>query len=448
VSRAAAVAPESLTLEEAERWLLDLELFGMTFGLERMRLLMAELGSPQRGLRCVHVVGSNGKSSTTRMTAAILERHGLRSGEYLSPHLVSFTERVRVAGRDVAPDAFAGAAAQVRRAAAAVDAGLPGGERVTQFEALTATGLLALSEAGVEVAVVEAGLGGRHDATSVIDAEVQVLTAVGLEHTRWLGETIAEIAAEKVAVVRPGATLVVGADLHPDALAVAREVCEERGARLVVAPPLPAGGAVAPTARTGRPVPVLQGDTPPGQLDAAGLPPYQRANLALARSAAAAVLGRLDEAIVAAVAAGTAIPGRFEVVAERPVTLHDGAHNPDGMRALAAALGPFAAGRPLVACVSVLDDKDARAMLRALLPLCAHVVLTHATHPRAVTASDLQAICAELGGPPAEVVEEPHAALERARELAGPGGVALATGSLYLLADLRRPPGAARRSIL
>ncbi|MCW3011135.1 MAG: bifunctional folylpolyglutamate synthase/dihydrofolate synthase, partial [Solirubrobacterales bacterium] len=216
-------------LEEAEAYLLGLELFGMRFGLDRMRALLVALGAPQARFASVHVVGSNGKSSTTRMVAALLSAHGLRAGSYLSPHLVSFNERVRVAGHDVTPARFAASVAAAREAAAAVDGTLAPGDRVTQFEALTAAAFHELAHAEVDVAVVEAGLGGRWDATNVIPSKVQVLTNVGLEHTRWLGPTIAAIAAEKVDVVRPGGTLVIGPGLHPDALAVAERVVGERG---------------------------------------------------------------------------------------------------------------------------------------------------------------------------------------------------------------------------
>ena len=410
------------TLQEAEGWLLGLELFGMSFGLERMQALTAQLGEPQRRFRSVHVVGSNGKSSTTRKIAAIVEAHGIRSGAFLSPHLVSFAERVLVGGEDLAGEAFAVCAARVHGAVATVDAAQTGAERVTQFEAVTATAYDALAEAGVEVAAIEAGLGGRYDATNVLDAEVAVLTSVGLEHTRWLGDTIAQIAAEKLAVVRDGATLVIGPGLHPDALAAAEQTCSERGARLVRAP---ADAGVVLLA----------------------LGAFQRANFAVAREAARAILGELDDDAVARAAAGTAVPGRFEVVSDDPVTIFDGAHNPDGVLALAAALPEFVAGRRLVACVSILDDKDAAAMLGDLAPLCCDLVLTTARNPRAVPAQTLAALV-PAGGPAVHAELAPHAALALARDLAGDEGVVLATGSLYLLADLLRPPDAPRGSVL
>ena len=411
-----------MTYREAEEYLLGLELFGMRFGLDRMRRLMTVLGAPQERFASVHVVGSNGKSSTTRMIAAILCRHGLRAGAYLSPHLVSFTERIRIDDADVAPERFAVATERVRRAADKVDRTLAADDRVTQFEALTAAAYVLLAEAGVEVAVIEAGLGGRYDATNVIPSRAQVLTNVGLEHTRWLGPTIADVAAEKLAVVRPRGTLVTGAGLHPDALAVARRVCAEQDAAHVAAP------------------------ADPGlELLARGT--FQRRNFALARAAAAAFLGADDEAAVAAAAASTLVPGRFEVVDSSPPTVLDGAHNPDGMAALVESLPAYLEGRRLVAAVSILDDKDAAAMLRALLPLTDRAVCTRCSNPRALPPGTLVTLAEQLGGR-AELEPDPRRALERARALAGPGGVALATGSLYLLADLVRPAGAARASTL
>ena len=202
----------------------------MRFGLDRMHKLMTVLGMPQRRFASIHVVGSNGKSSTTRMIAAILERHGLRTGTYTSPHLRSFAERIEVGERPLDGPAFASAVERVARAARLVDRTLDDDDRVTQFEALTAAAYTELARRGVEVAVVEAGLGGRYDATNVIPSKVQVLTGVGLEHTRWLGPTIADIAEEKLDVVRDHATLVVG-ELDPDADAVARHVAAARAPR-------------------------------------------------------------------------------------------------------------------------------------------------------------------------------------------------------------------------
>ncbi|HYH91349.1 MAG TPA: cyanophycin synthetase [Solirubrobacteraceae bacterium] len=405
----------SWTLEQGEAHLLSLELFGMKFGLERMRRLLTVLGSPQRAFRAIHVVGTNGKSSTVRMAAAILDAHGVRTGAYLSPHLTTFAERIRIGDADADPDAFGAAVERAATAAVKVDRTLSGGERVTQFELLTAAAFSELAERGVEVAVVEAGLGGRHDATNVLDAPVAVLTNVGLEHTRWLGPTIADIAREKLAVVAPGSTLVVG-ELDPEAEAEVAKV----DARVVRADP------------------------------ATGVPftGFQRANFAVARAAVEALEGPLDEAAVLRAASSVTMPGRFEVTGEDPLTIFDGAHNPSGVAALAAALRDAVGERPLVAVLSVLDDKDAAGMLRELVPLCAGAVFTASRNPRALSPATLASLWSQLSGPAGEIEADPRAAVERARALAGPGGAVVATGSIYLVADLLSEPGRRRASAL
>jgi dihydrofolate synthase / folylpolyglutamate synthase len=413
-----------VTPDDAERYLLSLELFGMRFGLDRMQRLMTALGHPQRRFASIHVVGTNGKSSTVRMIAAILSRHGLHTGAYLSPHLVSFGERIRIDDTDLEPAAFASAVQRAAHAAQLVDRSLGPDDRVTQFEALTAAAYWELAHRGVEVAVIEAGLGGRYDATNVIPSRVQVLTSIGLEHTRWLGPTITDIASEKLDVVQPGGTLVLGDRLHPDALKVAREVAAQRGARLVQA-----------------------GSDPGVQVGALGS--FQRRNFALARAAAEAYLGELDEQALAAAATEIRVPGRLQIVGEDPLTLVDGAHNPEGMAALAESLPEIVAGRDrVVAVVSVLDDKDAAGMLGSLAPQCHALIFTSSHNPRALPPPTLQSLARQLHGPPSEVVRDPRAAVLRARELAGPGGVVLATGSIYLVADLVRPAGRGRASTL
>ena len=388
------------TLAQAEELLLGRELFGMRFGLERMRRLLTALDSPQQAFRAIHVVGTNGKSSTTRFAAEMLEAHGVRSGAYLSPHLESFAERIRVGCADLTPREFGAAVQQAAEAARKVERGLEEGDRVTQFELLTAAAFVAFAEAGVEAAVVEAGLGGRYDATNVLHAPVVVLTSVGLEHTRWLGPTLTDIAREKLAVVPPGGVLVHGR-LPEEAMAVVRETDARR-----VGVGVPLG------------------------LD---LPGYQRANAALARAAVEALLGVVDEHAVLEAAARVVVPGRFQAVADRPLTIVDGAHNPAGMEALAEALPR----EGLVACVSILDDKDAAAMLRALLPACRAAVFTATSNPRALPPATLASLAGQLGWDGEAVIERaPKRALARAQALAGEDGIVIATGSIYLVADL------------
>ena len=416
-----------MNFAQAENHLLDLELFGMRFGLDRMRKLSTVLGMPQRRFASVHVVGTNGKSSTARMIAAILARAGLRTGCYTSPHLCSFRERIEVAEQPLSEAGFAEAVTRARRAAELVDRTLEGDDRVTQFELLTAAAFHALARAGVEVAVVEAGLGGRHDATNVIPSKVQVLTGVGLEHTRWLGPTLRHVAEEKLAVVPAHGCLVHG-ELPAEAEAAVERVARERPARRervasgeqARVPPLPRA---------------------PGA--------YQRRNFALARAAAAAFLeGALEQEAARSAAAEVSIPGRLEPVAERPLVIHDGAHNPGGATALAESLPELVGSRPLVGAVAILDDKDAAGILTPLLGLMTDVVLTQVANERSLPAATLASLAGQIEPDlPAEVVREPTSALARARELAGPEGAVVVTGSLGLLADLRRAPGARASSL-
>ena len=416
-----------MNFAQAESHLLDLELFGMRFGLDRMRKLSTVLGMPQRRFASVHVVGTNGKSSTARMVAAILERAGLRTGCYTSPHLRSFRERIEVSEQPLPEAGFAEAVTRASRAAELVDRTLEGDDRVTQFELLTAAAFYALARARVEVAVVEAGLGGRHDATNVLASKVQVLTGVGLEHTRWLGPTLRHVAEEKLAVVPAHGCLVSG-ELPAEAEAVAERVARERPARRVRVEP--GGHARVP------PLPRAPGA-------------YQRRNFALARAAAAAFLdGALEEEAVRAGAAAVSIPGRLERVAERPLVIHDGAHNPAGATALAESLPEIIGSRPLVGLVAILDDKDAAGILTPLLGLMTEVIFTQVASARSRPAATLGSLAGQIERDlPTEVVREPVAALARARELAGPEGAVLVTGSLRLVADLVRAPGARAASL-
>lgn len=443
------------TERDAEQYLLGLELFGMRFGLERMHRLTTALGMPQRRFAQVHVVGSNGKSSTVRFTAALLERHGLSTGSYTSPHLTRFRERIEVGEAPIPAERFAAAVERAAEAAALVERAAPDeDDRVTQFEAITAAAFHELADSRVDAAVIEAGLGGRYDATNVIPSKVQVLTGVGLEHTRWLGPTIADIATEKLAIVRDHATLVIPEDLHPDARLVAEHVAAERHARLVVAPSVVVGGGSVDvpirlrTATRDIHGPAASSAAPSFDMAARGA--FQRRNFALACAAAEAFLERpLDLGAVEGAAAETRIPGRLEIVSERPLTIYDGAHNPAGATALAAALPEVIAGRrPLVLVISVLEDKAAADMLRPLLPLADHLVFTRCANPRALSPATLESLAQQLNGPDTEVVPDPRAAIARARDLAGAAGAVLATGSIYLIADLVRDEGDTAASAL
>jgi dihydrofolate synthase/folylpolyglutamate synthase len=409
---------------DPDAYLDSLEPIGWRLGLERMHRLTTALGLPQHRFASIHVVGTNGKSSVTRMTAALLEAHGIAAGACLSPHTARWSERTLIHGEEIGAAEWGSAVERVARAAEGVNLSLEEGDVVTQFEAATAATFVALASARIQVAAIEAGLGGRLDATNTIPSRVTVLTSIGLDHTEWLGETELEIAAEKLAVLRDQSTLVVGR-LSPAVRELAEGVAAERGARFVRAPEDPG--------------PELRLLTPGG---------FQRRNFALAASAAEAFLGELDPQLVARVAATVPVPGRLERIAEAPPTFVDAAHNPDGAAALAEALPALAGGRRVVACLAILADKDAAAMVRALAPALDAVVCTELPRaaleahgrPGAATraAGDLRAACAEAG---LETEAEPslELALRRARELASeaPEGIVVVAGSHYGIAPAR-----------
>jgi dihydrofolate synthase / folylpolyglutamate synthase len=351
-------------------WVAGLSPWPEEFGLDRIRVLLAELGDPQLAFPAVHVVGTNGKSTTVRLTAALLRAEGLEVGAYTSPHVSGWHERL-----DTDRAGFERAVGRVRPVAERLGA--------TQFEVLTTAALADFAANGVDVAVVEAGLGGRLDATNVLSAPVVVLTNVGLEHTEQLGETREEIAAEKLAVVTDGAAVVL---CEPEWQALARSL---------------GAGAIVLTARS---------------------------NLALAVAAAETFL---RHPVDPSAADGLILPGRLERRAELPLEIWDGAHNLDGVGWLLARVPD----RRYVVVASILRDKDADGMVAALSALGDTLVATESGSTRALPADEL----ARLGARwfrRTERERDPAAALASARAIAGPDGAILVTGSLYLLADL------------
>jgi dihydrofolate synthase/folylpolyglutamate synthase len=419
-------------------YLESLAVFGMRPGLERVGELLERLGRPQDAYRTVHVVGTNGKSSTTRYCEALLRAHGLRSGAYLSPHISGWSERVIVDGRPIDEAVFGAVVERVRGEVA----GLPDdmGE-TTQFEVLTVAALVAFAESGVEAVALEAGLGGRLDATNVVAAPVVVLTNIGLEHTDVLGDTRELIFAEKAAVIKGGDAVFGELDGLEGA---ARQACAAAGAEPHF---MRASAGQGDLAVSGSPDDFTVTFALAGGVERwAGLSVptpalYQVRNAALAAAAVRLLLGDLDEAAARQALAATAVPGRLQLVAERPLVLADGAHNPDGVRTLAQSLAAVRMPRPTVGVIAIMRDKDYASMLRVLLPLLDALVCTQASEPRSLTAPELTSAAVSVAGDGAlgtvHTVADPHTALTRARALAGEDGSVLVGGSLYLLEDLR-----------
>ena len=393
-------------------------MLGWKLGLERMRRLCLLLGLPQNRFASIHVVGTNGKTSVTRMTAALLEAHGVSTGAYVSPHIASWRERVLIRGEPISEEALSEALERAEQAAIAADRAAGDEGPVTQFELLTAAAFLVFAAARVQYAVVEAGLGGRLDATNVIPSKLTVLTSVGLDHTEWLGETLEEIAAEKVAVLRDHTTLLVGE--VPDAVVpvINDEVQRKHGKDFWVS---------------------SKGDVGSG---------YQLKNFVLAMEAADQALGGLDNEVMQAVqrrfASGElSIPGRLQRVAGDPPMIFDAAHNPQGAAALAQAIPP---GQEVICCLAILEGKDATGIVNALATAVSHFVCTEIPPERiegsgrpggrSRPALEVAALC-ERAGVEAEAIADPSAAWKRARDLARErNGVALAAGSHYLLSSI------------
>lgn len=416
-----------MTYAEALAALAGALRFGVNPSLDGIRALTDALGRPQDALRCVQVTGTNGKSSVTRLVAAILGAHGSLQGAYTSPHLESYTERMEVAGRPVSEADFARAIEAATGAADAV-----GGE-YTEFELLTAAALWLFRELGVEWACLEVGMGGRWDATSVVSPAVAVVTGVGLDHTERLGTTIEEIAADKSHVIKPGSVAVLG-----PGTADVRDILLARSAE-ADAPAVLVGDDVwfeitRRPDRVGAPL----------TLDVRGVfarypslvlpaPSFQAVNVAVAVAAAEAALGgALELGALRAALAAMRFPGRFEVVRHDPPLVLDGAHNPQAAAVLAAAIREaFGDARPTLV-LGILADKDAEGIVAALAPVAARVIVTQADSPRALPTEVLADVVEAATG------DRPTVAAPVSRAVAAAGSEpTVVAGSLYTVGEAR-----------
>jgi dihydrofolate synthase/folylpolyglutamate synthase len=421
-------------LTPSER-LFALENFGIKLGLENIARLCKALGHPERTFASLHIAGTNGKGSVTAMVHAALRAAGINAARYTSPHLSSLTERFVIGDTPADPAALDEVTAAVLDCADKLQAQNLLPVPPTFFEATTAIGFELFRRAGVAVAAIEVGLGGRFDATNVIAPIAGAITTIGLDHQQHLGETRADIAFEKAGIIKPGMPVVAG-DLAPDALAVVRRVAAERGATLVealsdtrVSSELVDGRALitvqTPLATYGPVLLALRGE-------------HQVGNAVVAVRLLEAAADRGLRVPAAAVERGLAAadwPARLELLAlerGRKVLL-DAAHNADGAQALAEYLARWYPQRlPLV--LGVMRDKDVSAILTALLPRASAVIVTMAPTWRALPADDLAGHVRRLGTPDVEVVADPDRAIDRALEMADTVCVA---GSIFLAGAVR-----------
>lgn len=410
-------------------------------GLSRMVDLLERLGRPQDDLRFVHVAGTNGKGSVCAYLASVLQAAGYKVGLFTSPFILCFEERIRVNGESIRAEELARAVQAVRPAVEAVEADT--GDHPTEFELMAAVAFEHFRAVGCDIVVLEVGLGGRLDATNVIDAsEASVICRIGLDHTDLLGDTVAAIAGEKAGIVKPGCP-VASWPQEREAMAIIEAVAAERGCELVV--PDFSQLAVEPLAGAALRRFSWQGQ----EFETRLLGSYQPFNAALALETVRVLRGRgwdiPEEAEVAGIASAR-WPGRFEMVAASPLTIVDGGHNPQGAEALAASLADLLGeeGRGSVDfALGVLADKDYPAMVRAVAPWARSFSVYAPTSPRALSADELAACVREVLGEegraddvPVRVCAEAAEALRAARAAAGSQGVAVAFGTLYAIADL------------
>lgn len=425
-----------------------------TWDLDAFRLFLADLGRPERAVPSVLIAGTKGKGSVAALVAAGLSAGGYRVGLYTSPHLGSLRERIAVDGVPISEKDFAQRVSEIAPALEARD-GITVSYR-TWFEILTAAAFLHFRAARVDVAVLEVGLGGRLDATNVVEPEVSVITSISLDHTKTLGDSLEAIAREKAGILRDGGVAVFAPQrrearraLHAEARRRSVAVSEAGRDFTWRERHLDAGGGSFDYAG--------ERSLEDVRLGLAGAFQIENASVALRTLEALVPCGfAVPEPAIRSAFAAARWPGRFELVPGEPVILLDGAHNPYSIEVLARSLGRIFPGRRIVALLAASRDKDQAGMLAALAPAVSQLVLTEASALRAAPAAALFALSRGIVPlRPAEVVAAPLDALSRARAIAAPGDLVLVTGSLYLVGAVRealrgeaKPVAAPREPVL
>ncbi|RHA41666.1 bifunctional folylpolyglutamate synthase/dihydrofolate synthase [Cellulomonas rhizosphaerae] len=413
--------------------------------LERVRQVCELLGDPQKAYRVVHLTGTNGKTSTSRMVERLVREHGLRTGRFTSPHLTRVTERIAIDGEPISDERFVEVWQDVAPYVHLVDqrSAEKGEPRLSFFEVFTVMAFAAFADAPVDVAIIEVGMGGAWDSTNVADGDVAVITPIAMDHERYLGETLVEIASEKSGIVKDDATLVLARQTE-DVEGVVLAAAAERGARViredveiaVVERSVAVGGQLLTLRGTG------------GTYTEIFLPlhgKFQAHNALLALAAVEALIaggGALEPGIVEAGFADVDSPGRLEIVRTSPTVIVDGAHNPAGMEALVSSLDEAFAFQRVVGVVGVMSDKDPEGILSVLEPVLDEIVVTAAGNARALEADDLGEIAIDVFGEDrVHVVERLDEAVDLAAGLAERdverGAAVLVTGSILLVAEAR-----------
>ncbi len=415
--------------QQSLKYLYSLQKFGMIFGLTQVEKILGAVGRPHEEVRCIHVGGTNGKGSTAAMTASILRREGYRVGLYTSPHLVRFTERIQVNGKEIAEEEVAELAQEMRKKikAARVEG------QFTFFDFTTAMALLYFSRRMVDLAVMEVGLGGRLDSTNVVDPLISIVTNVAKEHEEHLGNTILKIAGEKAGIIKEGRPFVTAA-AQPAVLRLFSKICREKGA------PLFCAGRDFRFVRTGEKIFQYEGlerklwDV---RVNLGG--PHQIVNAATALCAAEILDGSGYPVSIDAMIHGlneVEWPGRLEMVRTSPRVVLDGAHNPAGAQVLKEALSQEFRYRRLILLLGIMKDKDIPSILRILAPLADRIILTRPGNDRAADPDLLRRLLGRHQKK-AEVIPDLKKAIESGLSITGEEDLLCMTGSLYTTGEAR-----------
>ncbi len=426
VSQAKDMERQDFSYKESVSWLYSLQRFGIKFGLSKTSNLLKAFGNPHLGQRYIHIAGTNGKGSVGAMLESILMKSGLKVGFYSSPHLVSFTERFRINRELIKKDQ---ADSLIRELKGAISQKEP----PTFFEITTAMAFIYFFRNNVDIGIVEVGMGGRLDATNVINPMVSTITNIGLEHQEFLGNTIIDIAKEKGGIIKEGVDLVTAVN-QPSVVGLFESLCKKKG---------------APFWRVGHDV--LYRRLPSGLLGYYGLKDrfknlepglkgrFQYRNAALSLLTLEILkrkgLTTSDEAI----RLGLADPiwhGRLEKVSSNPTIILDGAHNPSAMRSLAYSIGNDFDFEQLILVLGVMEDKDISNILKGILPLANRVIYTRPAYYRAADPHHVMDMAKEFGKA-GEVHFSLSTAIDRARDLADNGDLILITGSLFTVGEAK-----------
>jgi dihydrofolate synthase / folylpolyglutamate synthase len=421
------------SFQDAFDWLYSFDKYGWIFGLERITFLLEQLGNPHKGLNVIHVTGTNGKGSVCKYVSSILQNAGYKVGLYLSPHLERFSERIVVDNQEISPEDFARLVSQVRPL---VDAMKNQSNTPTFFEIVTALAFLHFKNNAIEYAVVEVGLGGRFDATNVVNPLISVITNISLEHTDILGKDIASIASEKAGIIKDHVTVVSAAT--EEARVTIEQIAKERNAPVFwIEQSMWKRNAYQKQKQEF----LIHGAFKDYTVKTSMLGQHQGENIALAIATVEQLQMRgvylTDSDIQDGIGSATH-PGRMEIISEEPLMLLDGAHNPEGMRMLVRTLQEDFSDHRLILVLGVLKDKDIQTMISMIVPLAEVIVVTKSGNPRAAEPQQLQQIIEGFDPKKTVFLEDSiPKAINHANRVAKQKDLICVTGSLFTVGEAR-----------